>query len=65
MPDLETIIKQYLEKNSFDGLYDAGCWSICYCEISNLFDNCEDRPNMSCCGGYQTKENGIWYNRDA
>lgn len=44
------IIKEYLEKNGFDGLYsDDG---DCGCEVSDLMP-CESDDCMSCNAGYK------------
>ena len=47
---IKDIVKEYLEKNGFDGLYYPG---ECACKLSNLFP-CEDTP-VDCIAGYLNK----------
>lgn len=50
MPTVKEIIKEYLEKNGYGGLYGADCHD-CACSLDDLM-TC-DEPGVDCTPGYR------------
>lgn len=50
-PDVKQIVKEWLEKNGYGGLYDG---DVCGCTLDDLFIGGNDCGN-SCQAGYKVK----------